>query len=102
MCFFDYRLGEVNSARKHLCFLGKASDHMELKKLEAVEKHTSKCGNARKLGDWKTVLMEVDAAIVSGADFSPHVRLFNQDSNYFSFFFLTVLNLLLYSLVCVK
>uniref|UniRef100_A0A1J3HR26 TPR repeat-containing thioredoxin TTL1 n=1 Tax=Noccaea caerulescens TaxID=107243 RepID=A0A1J3HR26_NOCCA len=67
------RLGEVNSARKHLCFLGKASDHMELKKLEAVEIHTSKCGNARKLGDWKTVLMEVDAAIVSGADFSPHL-----------------------------
>lgn len=68
------RLGQVNSARKHLCFLGKASDHMELKKLEGVEKHLNKCVDARRIGDWKTVLMEVDAAIVSGADFSPQVK----------------------------
>lgn len=47
---------------------------MELRKLEAVERHMSKCADARKVGDWKASLMEVDAAIVSGADFSPHVR----------------------------
>lgn len=68
------RLGQVDSARKHLCLLGKPSDPMELRKLEAVEKHMSKCADARKLGDWKAALMEADATIVSGADFSPHVR----------------------------
>ena len=47
---------------------------MELRKLEAVENHMSKCADARKLGDWKAALMEADAAIVSGADFSPQVR----------------------------
>ncbi|ESQ30089.1 hypothetical protein EUTSA_v10011281mg [Eutrema salsugineum] len=67
------RLGQVNSARKHLCFLGKPSDTMELQKLEAVEKHMSKCADARRLGDWKTVLMDADAAIVSGADLSPQL-----------------------------
>ncbi|CAG7875382.1 unnamed protein product [Brassica rapa] len=46
---------------------------MELRKLEAVEKHMSKCADARKLGDWKAALMEADATIVSGADFSPHL-----------------------------
>ncbi|CAH8363224.1 unnamed protein product [Eruca vesicaria subsp. sativa] len=67
------RLGQVDIARKHLCYLGKPSDPMELQKLEAVEKHMSKCADARKLGDWKASLMEVDAAIVAGADFSPHL-----------------------------
>ncbi|KAL1216101.1 TPR repeat-containing thioredoxin TTL1 [Cardamine amara subsp. amara] len=67
------RLGQVNSARKYLCFLGRPSDPMELQKLEAVEKHLSKCADARRVGDWKTVLTEVDAAIVSGADFSPQL-----------------------------
>lgn len=69
------RLGQVNNARKHLCFLGRPSDPMELQKLEAVEKHLSKCADARRVGDWKTVLTEVDAAIVSGADFSPQVQI---------------------------
>ncbi|EOA39808.1 hypothetical protein CARUB_v10008469mg [Capsella rubella] len=67
------RLGQVNSARKHLCFLGRPSDPIELQKLEAVEKHLTKCVDARRRGDWKKVLMEVDAAIVSGADFSPQL-----------------------------
>jgi tetratricopeptide (TPR) repeat protein len=67
------RLGQVNSARKHLCFLGRPSDPMELQKLEAVEKHLIKCVDARRVTDWKTVLIEADAAIVSGADFSPQL-----------------------------
>jgi hypothetical protein len=48
---------------------------MELQKLEAVEKHLIKCVDARRVTDWKTVLIEADAAIVSGADFSPQVRI---------------------------
>jgi len=73
--WLDCRLGQVNSARKHLCFLGRPSDPMELQKLEAVEKHLIKCVDARRVTDWKTVLIEADAAIVSGADFSPQVRI---------------------------
>jgi hypothetical protein len=46
---------------------------MELQKLEAVEKHLIKCVDARRVTDWKTVLIEADAAIVSGADFSPQL-----------------------------
>ncbi|KFK35711.1 hypothetical protein AALP_AA4G027100 [Arabis alpina] len=67
------RLGQVNSGRKHLCVVGKPTDTMELKKVEAVERHLNKCVDARRIGDWKTVLIEVDAAIVSGADFSPQL-----------------------------
>ncbi|CAL9218796.1 unnamed protein product [Arabidopsis halleri] len=67
------RLGQVNSARKHLCFLGRPSDPMELQKLEAMEKHLIKCVDARRVSDWKTVLTEADAAIVSGADFAPQL-----------------------------
>ncbi|XP_010479885.1 PREDICTED: TPR repeat-containing thioredoxin TTL1-like [Camelina sativa] len=67
------RLGQVNSARKHLCIQGRPSDPMELQKLEAVEKHMAKCVDARRLSDWKKVLTEVDAAIVSGADLSPQL-----------------------------
>ncbi|CAH8255511.1 unnamed protein product [Arabidopsis lyrata] len=67
------RLGQVNSARKHLCFLGRPSDPMELQKLEVMEKHLIKCVDARRVSDWKTVLTEADAAIVSGADFAPQL-----------------------------
>lgn len=48
---------------------------MELQKLEAMEKHLIKCVDARRVSDWKTVLTEADAAIVSGADFAPQVRI---------------------------
>ena len=38
-----------------------------------VEKHISKCGDVRRIGDWKSVLREVDAAVAAGADSSPQV-----------------------------
>ncbi|CAA2953465.1 TPR repeat-containing thioredoxin TTL1 [Olea europaea subsp. europaea] len=66
-------LGQVENARKHLCFPGHHSDPIELQKLQAVEKHLSKCADARKVGDWRSAFREVDAAIASGADFSPQL-----------------------------
>lgn len=53
---------------------GLQPDPIELQKLQAVEKHLRKCTDSRKIGDWKSVLREVDATIASGADSSPQVR----------------------------
>ncbi|MBA0584887.1 hypothetical protein Gorai_015682, partial [Gossypium raimondii] len=65
------RVGQVENARKHLCLLGQPQDRTELQKLQAVEKHLCKCTDARRIRDWKSALRETDAAIASGADFSP-------------------------------
>ncbi|PPD81638.1 hypothetical protein GOBAR_DD21441 [Gossypium barbadense] len=66
-------VGQVENARKHLCLLGQPQDRTELQKLQAVEKHLCKCTDARRIRDWKSALRETDAAIASGADFSPHL-----------------------------
>ncbi|OIW05291.1 hypothetical protein TanjilG_03680 [Lupinus angustifolius] len=67
------RLGQVENARKHLCHLGLQSDLSEMQKLQMVEKHMSKCADVRRIGDWRSVLREVDAAIAAGADSSPQL-----------------------------
>lgn len=33
-----------------------------------MEKHINKCGDVRRIRDWKSVLREVDAAVAAGAD----------------------------------
>ncbi|GAV64063.1 Thioredoxin domain-containing protein/TPR_2 domain-containing protein/TPR_8 domain-containing protein/TPR_11 domain-containing protein [Cephalotus follicularis] len=67
------RLGQVDNARKHLHCPGQQPDPSELQKLQALEKHLSKCTEMRKVGDWNTVLRECDAAIMAGADSSPQL-----------------------------
>ncbi|KAK6134675.1 hypothetical protein DH2020_031600 [Rehmannia glutinosa] len=64
-------LGQIENARKHICFPGHQPDPTEVQKLQNVEKHLSKCTDARRVGDWRSTLREVDAAIASGADASP-------------------------------
>ncbi|KAL1563773.1 TPR repeat-containing thioredoxin TTL1-like [Salvia divinorum] len=66
-------LGQVESAREHICFPGHQPDPVEMHKLQLVEKHLSKCSEARRLGDWRGTLCEVDAAIAAGADASPQL-----------------------------
>ncbi|KAK1405088.1 Tetratricopetide-repeat thioredoxin-like 1 [Heracleum sosnowskyi] len=66
-------LGQVENARRHICFTGIQPDPIELQNLQAVEKHVSKCTIARRIGDWKVVLKEADAAIASGAAASPQL-----------------------------
>ncbi|KAL2466780.1 TPR repeat-containing thioredoxin TTL1 [Abeliophyllum distichum] len=66
-------LGQVENAGKHLCYPGHRPDAVELQKLQAVEKHLNKCTDARRVGDWRNTLREVDAAIASGADASPQL-----------------------------
>lgn len=74
LCLDACRLGHVENARKHLCFPGVQPDPSELLRLQAVERHISKCRDARRLKDWRSVLKEADAAIAGGADSSPQVR----------------------------
>lgn len=40
-----------------------------------VEKHINKCADVRRVGDWKSVLRELDASVAAGADSSPQVFL---------------------------
>ncbi|KAK7401779.1 hypothetical protein VNO78_13540 [Psophocarpus tetragonolobus] len=67
------RLGQVENARKHLCYPGMQPDLSEMQRLQVVEKHISKCGDVRRVADWKGVLREVDAAVAAGADSSPQL-----------------------------
>ncbi|KAL2593465.1 hypothetical protein AAZV13_12G131300 [Glycine max] len=62
------RLGQVEDSRKRLCYPGLQPDPAELQKLQIVEKHINKCGDVRRIRDWKSVLREVDAAVAAGAD----------------------------------
>ncbi|KAA8523986.1 hypothetical protein F0562_010583 [Nyssa sinensis] len=68
------RLGQVENARRHLCFPGHQQDANELQKLQAVGMHLSKCTDARKICDWRSALRESDAAIAAGADTCPQLH----------------------------
>ncbi|CAH8387566.1 unnamed protein product [Eruca vesicaria subsp. sativa] len=67
------RLGEAENARRHLCFSGQCPDQTDLQRLQTLEKHLRRCWEARKIGDWRTVVKETDAAIANGADSSPQL-----------------------------
>lgn len=69
-----FRLGEAENARRHLCFSGQCPDQADLQRLQKLEKQLRLCTEARKIGDWRTVISEIDAAIANGADSSPQVR----------------------------
>ena len=69
------RLGQVEHARKHLLNHGLQPDPSELQKLQSVEKHINKCTDFRRIGDWKSALREIDAAVAAGADSSPQVKI---------------------------
>ncbi|KAH9622419.1 hypothetical protein KSS87_001719 [Heliosperma pusillum] len=74
------RLGQVEVAKKHLCYAGQQPEATELLKLQAVEKHLNRCSDARIMGDWKTTLREGNAAIAAGADYSPQLFLCRAES----------------------
>ncbi|XP_015089693.1 inactive TPR repeat-containing thioredoxin TTL3-like [Solanum pennellii] len=63
-------LGQVENARKCLFSLDQIPDEAELHKLETVENHINKCTEARRLGDWTSVLKEAEAATSRGAEAS--------------------------------
>ncbi|KAF8409036.1 hypothetical protein HHK36_005108 [Tetracentron sinense] len=74
------RLGQVENARRHLCFAGQQPDPAELQKLQAVERHLGRCAETRKIGDWKSALREGDAAIAAGAEASPQLFAFRAEA----------------------
>ncbi|KAH9605844.1 hypothetical protein KSS87_000667 [Heliosperma pusillum] len=74
------RLGQVEVARRHLCYAGQQPDPKELHKLQAVEKHLNQCFESRRNRDWKSTLREGDAAITAGADYSPQLFLCRAES----------------------
>ncbi|XP_069146553.1 TPR repeat-containing thioredoxin TTL4-like [Solanum lycopersicum] len=63
-------LGHVENARKCLFSLNQIPDEAELHKLETVENHINKCTEARRLGEWTSVLKEAEAATSRGAEAS--------------------------------
>uniref|UniRef100_A0A0D9UYC1 Thioredoxin domain-containing protein n=1 Tax=Leersia perrieri TaxID=77586 RepID=A0A0D9UYC1_9ORYZ len=64
------RLGRIEDAQRHLSLATPQPDLLELHKLQTVEKHLGRCMDARKVGDWKSMLRESDASIAAGADCS--------------------------------
>ncbi|GJM94389.1 hypothetical protein PR202_ga11029 [Eleusine coracana subsp. coracana] len=64
------RLGHIEDALKHLALASPQPNPLEWHKLQTVENHLGRLLDARKTGEWKTVLRESDAAIASGADSS--------------------------------
>ncbi|CAH2063654.1 unnamed protein product [Thlaspi arvense] len=67
------RMGEAENARRHLCNSGQCPDQADLQRLQTLEKHLRLCTESRKIGDWTTVITEIDAAIANGADSSPQL-----------------------------
>ncbi|CAK8535022.1 unnamed protein product [Lathyrus sativus] len=67
------RLGQVENARRHLCHPGLTPNPTEMLKLQLVDKHITKCTGVRRVGDWKSVLRELDGASTAGADASPQL-----------------------------
>ncbi|KAH7444083.1 hypothetical protein KP509_02G063800 [Ceratopteris richardii] len=67
------RLGLLESARRHFQSAGLQDDARDVQSLRAVERHISRCIEARKIGDWKSVLGESIAASTAGADSAPQV-----------------------------
>ncbi|XP_057727951.1 inactive TPR repeat-containing thioredoxin TTL3-like [Arachis stenosperma] len=67
------RFGQVENSQLHLSLSGLKVDQYEEQTLMFLEKHLNRCEDARKVGDWKSVLRETEAAIAVGADFSPQL-----------------------------
>ncbi|GAB2284408.1 hypothetical protein Dimus_018862 [Dionaea muscipula] len=67
------RLGQVEVARKQFCFPGVIPSDQELQRLEAIETHLQRCGDARKKGDWIKALEETEATLAAGAYYSPQL-----------------------------
>lgn len=67
------KLGQVENAKRQFNLAGQHSDRADIQKVQNVERFMTELEVARKVGDWKSVLRDTDAAIVAGADSSPQV-----------------------------
>ncbi|XP_019414499.1 PREDICTED: inactive TPR repeat-containing thioredoxin TTL3-like [Lupinus angustifolius] len=68
-----FRLGEVDSALYHYKQAGAEADPDEVAKVKNLQTHLHKCTEARRLGDWNTLITVTNNAISSGADSAPQI-----------------------------
>ncbi|KAE9604776.1 hypothetical protein Lal_00011023 [Lupinus albus] len=68
-----FRLGEVDSALYHYKQAGPEADPDEVAKVKNLQIHLHKCTEARRLGDWNTLITLTNNAISSGADSAPQI-----------------------------
>ncbi|CAL0333145.1 unnamed protein product [Lupinus luteus] len=68
-----FRLGEVDSALYHYKQAGPEADPDEVGKAKNLQNHLHKCTEARRLGDWNTLITLTNNAISSGADSAPQI-----------------------------
>ncbi|CAL0320365.1 unnamed protein product [Lupinus luteus] len=67
------RLGDVDSALYHYKQAGAEADPEEVAKVKNLQVHLQKCTEARRLGDWNTLITVTNNAILSGADSAPQI-----------------------------
>ncbi|VAI49231.1 unnamed protein product [Triticum turgidum subsp. durum] len=67
------RLGEPDKAINYLKQSPMDSVSADVSRAQSVKGRIAKCGDARKVRDWITVLQESQAAVSDGADCSPQV-----------------------------
>lgn len=73
MFIVDYRLGETDKALYHYKQSGPEADPDVVAKVKTLQAHLNKCTEARRLGDWSTLITEASNTISSGADSAPQV-----------------------------
>lgn len=70
---FSYRLGETDKALYHYKQAGPDADPDEIVKAKTLQVYLNKCTEARRFGDWITLITATNNAISSGADSAPQV-----------------------------
>ncbi|AES72229.1 putative tetratricopeptide-like helical domain-containing protein [Medicago truncatula] len=68
-----FRLGETDKALYHYKQAGPEADPDEVAKVKILQAHLSKCTEARRLGDWNTLITETSKILSSGADSAPQI-----------------------------
>ncbi|KAG8072432.1 hypothetical protein GUJ93_ZPchr0006g42383 [Zizania palustris] len=67
------RLGEADKAIHHLKQSANDSTGADVSRAQSIKSRVAKCGDARKVRNWVTVLQESQAAVSDGADCAPQV-----------------------------
>ncbi|KAL5208677.1 hypothetical protein ABZP36_033112 [Zizania latifolia] len=67
------RLGEPDKAIHHFNQSANVSTGADVSRAQSIKSRVAKCGDARKVRNWITVLQESQAAVSDGADCAPQV-----------------------------
>ncbi|KHN44335.1 inactive TPR repeat-containing thioredoxin TTL3-like [Glycine soja] len=69
----NLRLGETDKALYHYKQAGPDADPDEIAKAKTLQVYLNKCTEARRFGDWITLITATNNAISSGADSAPQI-----------------------------